>query len=114
MFVVVSGRVRVTLGPDAREVATIERGGVFGEMSLLTGQARTATVTAAAETTLMELTAEAFREFVLEQPGVLEPVTAAVATRRAELDRTRAAAASAGPAFANTSLLAVVRRFLRL
>jgi len=114
MFVVVSGRVRVTVGAEAREVATIERGGLFGEMSLLTGQARTATVTAMAETALMEITADAFREFVLEQPAVLEPITAAVATRRAELERTRAAASSAGLGAVDTSFLATVRRFLRL
>ena len=37
MFVVCSGSAAVVLEPDRREVATIEPGGSFGEMSLLTG-----------------------------------------------------------------------------
>jgi small-conductance mechanosensitive channel/CRP-like cAMP-binding protein len=114
MFVVASGRVRVTVGEPPREVAVIERGGLFGEMSLLTGQARTATVTAAGETALLEITADAFRRFVLDDPGVLEPITAAVSQRRVELERARAALTGAALPPADTSLLAVVRRFLRL
>src|SRR6476646_7396428 len=46
MFVVCSGRVSVVLEPDRRQVATIGAGGYFGEMSLLTGEPRTATVLA--------------------------------------------------------------------
>ena len=46
MFIVCSGRANVVLEPDRRPVATIEKGGYFGEMSLLTGDARTATVIA--------------------------------------------------------------------
>ena len=47
MFIVGSGRALVVMEPDRREVATIERGGYFGEMSLLTGEPRTATTTPA-------------------------------------------------------------------
>ena len=46
MFVVLSGRVRVVLEPSGQEVAVIEPGGFFGEMSMLTGDPRTATVRA--------------------------------------------------------------------
>ena len=36
IFVIASGRVRVTIGPDRHEVAVTQAGGYFGEMSLLT------------------------------------------------------------------------------
>ena len=45
MFVVASGSVDVVLEPERQEVAGIDAGGYFGEMSLLTGEPRTATVT---------------------------------------------------------------------
>ena len=43
------------------EVARLRGGDVFGEMSLLTGEARTATVTAATDCDLLEIDAEGFR-----------------------------------------------------
>ena len=49
MFVVASGQVAVVIEPERRDVATIDRGGYFGEMSLLTGDPRTATVVARGE-----------------------------------------------------------------
>jgi CRP-like cAMP-binding protein len=46
MYVICSGTAAVVLEPDRREVARTERGGYFGEMSLLTGAPRSATVLA--------------------------------------------------------------------
>lgn len=114
MFVVCRGRVRVTLAPDGREVASMGEGGFFGEMSLLTGAPRTATVVAAAECTLMEVTADAFRRFVLDKPSVLERVGHAVAARREELARTRAIEAAPSGIESEESFLSRVRRFLGL
>jgi small-conductance mechanosensitive channel/CRP-like cAMP-binding protein len=112
MFVVCAGRVRVTLAPDGREVATIEPGGFFGEMSLLTGDARTATVSAVTDARLVEITADAFRRFVTGKPSVLEPVSLAVIKRREELERTRAQQVTSAPPEAPASFVARVRRFL--
>jgi CRP-like cAMP-binding protein len=114
MFVVCSGRVRVTLAPDNREVASMAAGGFFGEMSLLTGAARTATVSAATECVLMEITVDAFRRFVLDKPSVLERVTSAVAARREELERTRAIEVAPARVQGEQSFLDLVRRFLGL
>ena len=52
MFVVLDGRVRVTIEPSGQEVAVISRGGFFGEMSMLTGDPRTATVSSLDDATL--------------------------------------------------------------
>ena len=112
-FVIVSGRVRVTIAPGEQEVATIEPGGLFGEMSLLTGEPRTATVTAVGDCRVVEITAAAFREIVLTNPAIVEAVSAEVSRRRAGLEQARDAAARATPALEPpASLLARVRRFL--
>jgi len=44
MFIVSKGELRVTIEPNHTEVARHTAGGFFGEMSLLTGNPRTATV----------------------------------------------------------------------
>ena len=70
MFVVGRGSVRVTIRPGATEVATIPAGGYFGEMSLLTGEPRTATVSAITDCVLLEISAADFRRIALAQPAV--------------------------------------------
>jgi small-conductance mechanosensitive channel/CRP-like cAMP-binding protein len=115
MFVVSSGTVEIVLEPDGRPLAVTEEGGFFGEMSLLTGSPRTATVRALEDCTLVELTSEAFRRFVLEKPAVLDVIAAAVMKRRAEINQRRSeTAAAAAPAESATSFLGRVRKFLRI
>ncbi|HEX5069239.1 MAG TPA: mechanosensitive ion channel family protein [Vicinamibacterales bacterium] len=91
LFAVVAGRVAITVGPDRREVAVTRAGGYFGEMSLLTGDPRTATVTARGSCTVLEITAESFRAYVQQHPEVIDALAAAAQTRRKELDDARAA-----------------------
>jgi small-conductance mechanosensitive channel/CRP-like cAMP-binding protein len=115
MFVIGRGRVRVTILPANAEVAIIPPGGYFGEMSLLTGHPRTATVSAIDECLLLEIAAADFRQIALAQPAVLERVAAAVADREAGLARSREVMAAAAPsATTPRSLLLRVREFLRL
>jgi small-conductance mechanosensitive channel/CRP-like cAMP-binding protein len=115
MFVVGSGRVRVSIDPGNREVARTEAGGYFGEMSMLTGDPRTATVSAIDDTVLLEIDADAMRRLALANPAVVERIGETVARRRAGLERTRADAASELGASENAqSFLNRMRRFLRL
>jgi small-conductance mechanosensitive channel/CRP-like cAMP-binding protein len=115
MFVVGRGRVRVTILPAASEVATIAAGGYFGEMSLLTGQPRTATVSAIADCLLLEISSGDFRRIALADPAVVGMITAAVAARQAGLARSREVQAAAGAvADAPRSFLLKVREFLKL
>jgi hypothetical protein len=115
MFVVGRGSARVTISPGATEVATVSPGGYFGEMSLLTGQPRTATVSAITDCVLLEISADDFRRIALAQPAVLEQVTAVVAERLASLTRSRDTAAATGTTGeAPRSFLLKVRAFLRL
>jgi small-conductance mechanosensitive channel/CRP-like cAMP-binding protein len=115
MFIVRRGEAVVTVGGADGELARHREGGFFGEMSLLTGDPRTATVTAVTDCELIEIGAEAFRRVVLADAAVVERVTAAVATRRAELDQHRAARPTGSAVVeAPATLAARVRRFLRL
>ena len=115
MFVVRTGAATVTLAGADGEIARLGRGGFFGEMSLLTGEPRTATVTAATDCELLEIGADAFRRVVLPDPAVVERITAAVGARRTDLEIHRATkAAPAAPVEAPHSFLARVRHFLRL
>jgi CRP-like cAMP-binding protein len=115
MFVIGRGSVRVTILPANTEVATLPAGAYFGEMSLLTGQPRTANVTAIGECLLLEIAAADFREIALAQPAVLEQVTAGVAARQAGLDRSREVMAFSAPtADVPRSFLLRVREFLKL
>jgi small-conductance mechanosensitive channel/CRP-like cAMP-binding protein len=115
MFVVAGGEVVVGLDAPRREVARLGRGGFFGEMSLLAGDPRTATVTAVTDCELVEIAIDSFRRFVLANPAAVDQISAAAAARAAVLDQHRAAAA-AEPGLSEpvTSFLARVRRFLAL
>jgi small-conductance mechanosensitive channel/CRP-like cAMP-binding protein len=115
MFVVHRGRVRV-VEASGRELAVFEAGGYFGEMSMLTGQPRSATVEAAEECQVVELTAASLREVALANPDVVTRISAVVAARQADLDRQKAEAAAGRPAVAEThrSLLTRIQEFLRL
>lgn len=113
MFVVLDGEVRVVLEPNRNEVARIRRGGYFGEMSLLTGDPRTATVLAAGDVTVTEIGADLFRRVIAAHPEALEKIGMAVMMRRAELDQVRSSAAETATVETST-LLTRMKRFLRI
>ncbi len=112
MFVVLSGRVRVTIEPSGQEVAVIPAGGFFGEMSMLTGEARTATVKAADDAVVLEISAADFRALADANPALLDQVSTIVGTRRTGLEEARAHAAAIAPPEAKQNFLARMRRFL--
>lgn len=115
MFLICAGEARVTVGPNRLEVATIPAGGYFGEMSLLTGDPRTADVTAVTDCQLLEITAETFRRVFLANPQVVEKVAAVVEARRAGLARSREAAqVPVTVPQTPRSLIGRIQKFLRL
>ncbi|MDO8834635.1 MAG: mechanosensitive ion channel family protein [Vicinamibacterales bacterium] len=115
MFVIADGTARV-VEASGHELATLGPGNYFGEMSMLTGQPRSATVLARGECHVLELTAEALRAAALEHPDVLRRISAVVAERRADLDRHVAEAARIKGDLADLSqsLLTRIQTFLRL
>lgn len=122
MYVVCSGTAVVMLesaggGPrpaGGHEVATIPPGGYFGEMSLLTGDPRTATVIARGDTTLLEIGAELFRRLAAANPIAVEQIGTTVASRRVELEAARAAAPGSAVVDVPTTFRARMKKFLRM
>lgn len=94
IFIIRRGRVAIGVGPELREVAVTEAGGYFGEMSLLTGEPRTATVIARGDCLVLEITSEAFGAYVKSRPEVIDLLAKAASERKRALDQTRAAAAT--------------------
>ena len=68
LYVLRDGAVSVTTEAPARELATIGPGGWFGELGLLEGVPRTATVTTTAPSTLLRIDGEAFLDALTTAP----------------------------------------------
>jgi predicted acylesterase/phospholipase RssA/CRP-like cAMP-binding protein len=84
MYVVLTGRLRVFVeDPDGAErmVGEVGRGEVVGEMGVLVGGPRTASVRAVRDSELVRLSTEAFEALVHEHPGMLTRLTRAIVRR---------------------------------
>lgn len=115
LFVILRGEASVTVSGTQGEAARLRSGDVLGEMSLLTGETRNASVTAATDCDVVEIDVEGFRAVVMANPSVLEQVTSVAASRREGLDRHREShAATASTTDTRQTLLTRVRQFLRL
>jgi small-conductance mechanosensitive channel/CRP-like cAMP-binding protein len=84
MFLLVRGGVDVRITRDGKTtvVAQLGAGDCFGEMSLLTGDPRGATVVATAESEAVEIQKEAFAAHVRAQPEVLGRLSELLAKRQ--------------------------------
>ena len=125
LFVIERGRVLVSksgtlIGTGTVQLASLGPGSFFGEMSLLTGEPRSATVVADAPCEVIELTKEALAPLLEEDPRLAEVVCAAVAARQASTAATfevrRGRAREPGPeeSQVQASLVARLRSFFKL
>ena len=78
-FVVLDGRVEVTRGGSV--LRELGRGDFFGEIAILTGGPRTATVTALAVVDALVVDETAMRALLSEMPALRRKVAAALAER---------------------------------
>lgn len=112
-FIIVEGQVTVEvdrgLGPV--QVAELGRGEFFGEMSLMTGEPRVATVRAARECELLVVRRSAFQAALAEEPEVLALISEVLAERRAMLSEQNLTESSARARDTAPVLLARIRRF---
>lgn len=83
LFVIRSGSVRIDKSVDgsATTIATIGAGDFFGEMSLLTGEPRTASIVAEEETQVVVVGKEAFAPVLAADTGLLVGLSAALEAR---------------------------------
>jgi small-conductance mechanosensitive channel/CRP-like cAMP-binding protein len=87
-FIIDRGEVEVvkSVGGVPRTLARLMEGQFFGEMALLTGQARTATIAAATDTDVFALEKAGFREILLANPTIAEDISTILVERREALD----------------------------
>lgn len=83
-FVIVDGEVSVRR--NGRRVTTLGPGACFGELALLDGGPRTATVVTEAPTTLLVIGQREFAGLLDEVPGLAHKIMTALAVRIRELD----------------------------
>ena len=82
LFVILSGLAQVLVGDAA--AAKLRRGDVVGEMSLLTGERRSATVVAAVPMSVLELDRDAFAQLMARHPSILGNLTRILSERLRE------------------------------
>lgn len=87
LFIVREGTVAVTV--SGAEVARMSGGNFFGEMSLLTGAARAATVLAVGEVEVYVMGRAVFQRLLTAHPELAEDVSAVLATRQTELEQVK-------------------------
>lgn len=79
LFIVLKGNLEASI--DTTVVGTISQGSFFGEMSLLTGEPRSATVRAVGEVWLAEVTKEIMEPILHANPEMLEAISTILAER---------------------------------
>lgn len=89
LYIIDRGEVVVELPREdktAREIARLGSGKFFGEMGLMTGEQRKATVRAAVECELLVVSHEAFHNTLASNTDVIERISDLLLTRQAELE----------------------------
>ncbi len=89
MFIIMEGAASITIsgGNDGmHEVAVSATGDVVGEMSLMTGAPRTATVTALTRLRVLEITKEQIEDLLKVSPELLQRFSTVLGKRQRELD----------------------------
>jgi len=87
MFILSEGILEVSVNTEngsMHKVAEIDPGEFFGEMSLLTGEPRSATVTAFTSAVVYEIKKEHVEDLFRRKPSLLENISFIIAERRAE------------------------------
>ena len=113
-WLVGSGLLAVQQGQPPREVARLMAGACFGEMSLLTGEPRVATVTALIRSELLEFDRPAFLRLFSQHPALASAMSSLVAMRRAGLARAIADAPQPVAALDQDDEVGILDRMKRL
>ena len=117
LYIIAEGALDVLVtteqGPEPVRVATLGAGDFFGEMSLLTGEPRRATVRAATSAVIFELSRETVARLIERRPEVADGLAQAVAERKVGLDAALRHAGGAAKAEAVATLSGQVSRLMR-
>lgn len=119
LYILAKGEAEVLLheAGGAERVAHLRAGDYMGEMALLTGEPRSATVVASSNVECYRLDAEAFHDILARRPEAAESVARRLAERRAVLESARGALDVRNQENLRASsddLLSKIRRFFAL
>jgi CRP-like cAMP-binding protein len=92
LYVLLRGRAAVrvaTEGGEDRQVAVLDAPNFFGEMAVMTGQAREATVIADTEVECLRVDREDFKGILKSRPEIAQEISGVLAQRRVELAAVR-------------------------
>ncbi len=121
LYIVTSGSAEVRVSGEGgveRAVAKVDAPGFVGEMGLMTGAPRLATVVALTAVECYRLDKEGFRKIMTERPEVAADISSVLAQRMVELQVAKegcdAEAKERRIAAAKTEILTTIRRFFAL
>jgi small-conductance mechanosensitive channel/CRP-like cAMP-binding protein len=121
LYIVQRGELAVDVGRDethsVAELARLGPGEFFGEMSLMTGESRSATVRAFTECEIVEVSKEAFQTVIASEPRFVEAITRVLAERQSKIEENLTARAKRSKTMDEASsqaLLDKIRKFFQL
>ena len=121
LYIVIRGEAEVYLEtPDGgrRVLRDLGKGSFFGEMGLMTGAPRSASVLAKTDVECYRLDKEMFEEILHQRPSIAEEISQVLAVRKVELDSMiqgmGAESASRDAAQHSGEILATIKRFFGL
>ncbi|GAB4125638.1 MAG: mechanosensitive ion channel family protein [Sideroxydans sp.] len=120
LYIIISGEAEVYLTtPDGgrRTLNVLKKGDFFGEMALLTGAPRRASVIAKTDVECYRLDKEAFEEILQARPAIAEEVSHILAQRTAQLDSVSQdidSKKSRDLSQSRSEILATIKRFFSL
>jgi small-conductance mechanosensitive channel/CRP-like cAMP-binding protein len=120
LYMIIDGTasVRVAVEGGEREVTRLASGDFFGEMSLLTGEKRAATVEAVTKVECYRLDKAAFQDLLVSRPEVTDHIAELLARRKSELSAIRddldQATARERLRVTKTDLIGKIRNFFAL
>jgi small-conductance mechanosensitive channel/CRP-like cAMP-binding protein len=121
LYVITKGEAEVRVSVDgnlSERIANLHEGGFFGEMGMMTGEPRAATVIAFSAVECYRLDKESFDDILRLRPEIAEDISEVLARRRVELEAAREGlneeAKRARLRYHQGDLLQRIRRFFTL
>jgi len=119
LYIVAFGEAEVHYEPPGGSpqlVGGVQAGQFFGEMALINGEARSATVTAKTDVECYRLDRASFQELLRARPELASEVRRIIGSRKSDLEQAREAFAGSRTSGSTqpTDLLARIRRFFGL
>ncbi len=117
LYLIVAGDADVWIEQNDRRthIATLRAGSVFGEMGMMTGEPRRASVTARTDVECLRLGKKGFESVLRARPEIAGEISAVIAARQGQLDLARKAAdASASDDNQTEAIGARIRAFFGL